>query len=121
MSWYILYFQAPWLPEQWLLANDANVVAGSLKYSPMGVANKDMMSDDDLEHFKQAAQRPGAATAMINYYRALLRNATVAPIPSVWAAMRARVRVPVLSVIGGRDGAISPELFAGIEQGGDQP
>jgi hypothetical protein len=45
-------------------------------------------------------QRPGAATATLNYYRALLRNATFAPIDGVWAAMRARVRVPVLAVMG---------------------
>lgn len=45
-----------------------------------------------LEHLNTS----GAATASINYYRALVPCLSWAPIPSVFAALKRRLRMPVL-------------------------
>lgn len=58
----------------------------------------------------------GAATAVVNYYRAMLRCLSYAPIPRVWAALRARLRMPVLAVMADRDGALEPGLMRDLEQ-----
>ena len=40
---------------------------------PMGIRNKGAMSDEDLAWFRHSFCQPGAATASLNYYRALVR------------------------------------------------
>jgi pimeloyl-ACP methyl ester carboxylesterase len=71
-SWYIFFFQLPWIPERALLAKDAEFVRGA--FLNMAV-DKSRFPKDVLDVYARAAQRPGAATAMVNWYRALIRHA----------------------------------------------
>ncbi|MEL6787737.1 MAG: alpha/beta fold hydrolase, partial [Cyanobacteria bacterium J06607_15] len=65
-SWYILAFQIPLLPEFLLQLNDYQAV----KEAFLGMAiNKTAFSEADLNAYRDAAAKPGALTAMINYYR----------------------------------------------------
>ena len=65
-SWYMLYFQIPWLSELSIL--------GSLKAIFRGdVARHGAFSASDLAEYYKAATRPGALTAALNYYRAAFR------------------------------------------------
>ena len=60
MSWYIFFFQLPWLPEFVMGFYDLKV------FDTMKVGNK-----EDLECFKYNFSKPNALTAPINYYRAI--------------------------------------------------
>jgi pimeloyl-ACP methyl ester carboxylesterase len=94
-SWYILFFQFPWLPERILQRRDWAVLVQVLRNtSPPGV-----FSDSDLEQYKKSWAKEGALTAMLNWYRAaLLRPSKFALDPEA-----SRVKVPALLVWGKND------------------
>jgi len=69
-SWYMFFFQIPWLPEWGLGRNNAQGASDLLKNS----AKPGTFSDEDLVHYRQAWTQPGALTAMINWYRSLIRT-----------------------------------------------
>ncbi len=70
-SWYVGFFQIPWLPEFLLSAKHgaalAKIFAGAAQH-PLCV------SDEVLEVYRNQISQPGAASAMINWYRALARG-----------------------------------------------
>jgi epoxide hydrolase 4 len=66
-SWYVLFFQLPWLPEALTLAAGARTVRRAFSET---AANRAAFTPELLDHYAKAAQVPGAMTAMINYYRA---------------------------------------------------
>lgn len=68
-SWYVLLFQLPRLPEAALRAFDFAVVDAILRTQPV---RSGAFSDDDIAAYKAALDRPGALTAMIDWYRANL-------------------------------------------------
>jgi pimeloyl-ACP methyl ester carboxylesterase len=70
-SWYMLLFQLPWLPERLLTGGNGRRIGRMFRRS----AHAPQAFDDaDVEVYRQNVLRPGAATAMVNYYRALLRG-----------------------------------------------
>lgn len=73
-SWYIYFFQLPWLPE-WLLTRDNTVSSAILRTS----SNRQSFPRDLLEIFRENVQSPGAATAMLNWYRAMFRRNLLRP------------------------------------------
>jgi len=102
-SWYILFFQLPVLPERALRAGGAWAVGEAFR----GMAvDKTAFPPEVLNHYRRAALRPGAATAMVNYYRANLADILrEAPSP--------RIEVPTLMVWGEADTALGIELTGG--------
>jgi pimeloyl-ACP methyl ester carboxylesterase len=70
-SWYALFFQIPWLPEKLLTAGGGRAVARS--FTNMAV-DKSRFPAEVTDVYREAACQPGAATAMLNYYRALVRG-----------------------------------------------
>jgi len=94
-SWYLLFFQLPWLPERMLRGRDwAPLVQALRDTSPRGV-----FSDADLEQYKESWSRKGALTAMLNWYRAaLLSPSKLAVDPEA-----SRVKVPALLILGKND------------------
>src|SRR5581483_11561431 len=70
-SWYMLFFQIPWLPETLLGLNHAWAVGNAIQQS---MIRKDALTDDDLARLRDAASRPGALRSAINYYRATFRS-----------------------------------------------
>lgn len=107
-SWYMAFFQLPWLPERFLLANDAAGIRRAFK----GMAiDKSRFPDAVLDVYARAAQRPGAATAMINWYRAAARK------PGGLALRNdGRVEVPTLIVWGEEDSALGLETLDGTDR-----
>jgi epoxide hydrolase 4 len=71
-SWYILFFQIPWLPERRMAANGAAVVARALVG---GSYRRGVWPPDELEAYRAAFARPGRAKAAIDWYRAAFRQA----------------------------------------------
>jgi epoxide hydrolase 4 len=94
-SWYLFFFQFPWLPEFVLRRRDWALLVRVLRdTSPPGV-----FSDANLEQYKKSWARKGALTGMLNWYRAaLLRPSKLALDPEA-----SRVKVPALLIWGKND------------------
>jgi pimeloyl-ACP methyl ester carboxylesterase len=68
-SWYMFFFQLPWLPEALFSAFNYRIGASSLLRS----SRPGTFSAEDLIEYRAAWSQPAALTAMINWYRALFR------------------------------------------------
>jgi pimeloyl-ACP methyl ester carboxylesterase len=103
-SWYVLFFQIPWLPEWVLTRNGAEAVGRAFR--DMAI-DKSRFPDEVLQVYRDAALTPGAMKAMVDYYRALVRGG---------GGRRQRKRgypvieTPTLVVWGEEDAALGIEL-----------
>ena len=70
-SWYIFFFQLPWLPEFMLGRRHARATSGIIRGSSRNPAR---FPDEALEVYRANAARPGGLTAMLNWYRAPFRG-----------------------------------------------
>src|SRR5918911_305836 len=66
-SWYMLFFQIPWLPEWLISLGDFALLERTFKET---VARKGAFTETDIAVYKQAFREPYALTGAINYYRA---------------------------------------------------
>jgi epoxide hydrolase 4 len=107
-SWYIFFFQLPFIPE-WLLARD-HCAAIAQAFRGMAV-DKSRFPDEVLRVYQDAAAQPGALTAMLNYYRALLRGLRRTRHRGV-----PRIEIPTLMIWGEVDTALGKELTLGTEE-----
>ena len=98
-SWYIGFFQMPWLPETIVrLGNWAAFVKTLQSSSRPGTFTK-----ADLEQYRVAWSQTGAISAMMNWYRASLRNP-----PSRQSTIR--VTVPTVLIWGVLDTFLKREM-----------
>jgi pimeloyl-ACP methyl ester carboxylesterase len=65
-SWYAGFFQIPWLPERLMRLFGFAPMIRSLQSS----SRPDTFSEQDLVRYREAWNRPGALTSMLNWYRA---------------------------------------------------
>jgi epoxide hydrolase 4 len=93
-SWYVYFFQLPWLPEMGASRNQYAFVRRALR----------SLSPEDVERYVEAIARPGALTSAINYYRALVR------FRAHTARQLRRIEQPVLVIWGERDNYLGREL-----------
>jgi len=100
-SWYILFFQLPWLPERLLARQDHRRLLGLL----VAMSAPGAFTEEDLARYREALARPAALTSMLAWYRAALRR---------WPGRlpRRRVSAPTLIIWGRRDRALGAELAA---------
>ena len=98
-SWYMFFFQIPWLPEAFLRAGNWRGGLSALRAS----AHPDTFTEDDLSLYQQAWSQPGAVTAMLNWYRAAFQKRVKSPEDP-------RIRVPTLMIWGAQDIALGREL-----------
>jgi pimeloyl-ACP methyl ester carboxylesterase len=70
-SWYMFFFQLPWLPER---LSSAGRWWFTRRFALGSAANPNAFTQDDIERYIEAWSQPGAATATINYYRAVFRQ-----------------------------------------------
>lgn len=106
-SWYIFFFQIPWLPEKLLTARKAKGVGDA--FTGMAV-DASRFPDEVTAVFRQAALRPGAMRSMINYYRAAvrgLRRQRNETIPNI--------ETPTLMIWGLEDTALSKQTTEGTD------
>jgi pimeloyl-ACP methyl ester carboxylesterase len=109
-SWYMLFFQLPWLPEKALGAGGAAMIGRAFR----GMAvHKENFPDEVLDVYRRAALQPGALTAMLNYYRALLSGGGARRQRSLGYP---KIDVPTLVVWGEQDTALGVETLEGIEE-----
>jgi pimeloyl-ACP methyl ester carboxylesterase len=107
-SWYIFFFQLPWLPEYLVARNGYAAIASAF----VGMAlDKSRFPREVLGVYTQNAAQPGALTAMLNYYRALVRGAG-----RLSRRGTPEIRVPTLMIWGEVDAALGKELTYGTER-----
>jgi pimeloyl-ACP methyl ester carboxylesterase len=109
-SWYIYFFQLPRLPELMLSRNNARATSGVIRGTSRNPAR---FTAEDLEVYRANAARPGGLTAMINWYRALLRGGGLRRsmpknIPTI--------NIPTLFLWGDADSALSINTTRGTEK-----
>ncbi|KNC53524.1 alpha/beta fold family Hydrolase [Thecamonas trahens ATCC 50062] len=112
MSWYIGFFQLPYLPELLLSQRNYKGVTGAFTSRTMGYQKRDELNDAHLDAYRYAVSHPGALESMINYYRQIL----AVPSPRLREALRAPLQIPVLIIWGTEDKALGTQLLAGIER-----
>lgn len=76
-SGYVRALQTPWLPEAVLRLGRYEGLAKSF-----ATARSDAFPIDVMQSYREAWRRPGALTAMLNWYRALLRHQMTVPAPA---------------------------------------
>ena len=70
-SWYMFFFQIPWLPDTLLRAFNAKGIELSMRAMAIETAP---IETDVIQVYRDAASKPYAVTAMLNYYRGLFRR-----------------------------------------------
>ncbi len=102
-SWYIGFFQVPWLPERLLTARGAWATGAMILNT---ARNKATFPAEVLKGFRSAALQPGAMRAMLAYYRANIRSLGR-------QGQMSRIDVPTLMIWGEADTALGVELTEG--------
>lgn len=106
-SWYVFFFQLPILPE--LLFRWNNYQAIESAFVKMAI-DQSAFSDEDIQAYKKSAAKPGALTAMINYYRCFFQQLLTAK--KSWK----KLDIPTLMIWGENDTALGKELTYGTEE-----
>lgn len=103
-SWYMFFFQLPWLPEWAIRRGNFADLARTFRQARPGAFSK-----RDIEKYKEALGQPGTLTAAINYYRAMFRNFRLlrGPMPVVHS--------PTLLIWGKDDDYLGIGLTEGLE------
>jgi pimeloyl-ACP methyl ester carboxylesterase len=104
-SWYVFFFQLPWLPEAVIGSDPLRFLERAMRGSAV---RKETISDEDLRVYAEALSQPGALTAGINYYRALARWGRHLPLTQITA--------PTLLIWGEEDSALGKPLSQGNER-----
>jgi len=98
-SWYVFAVQLPWLPEAMLRADNWRGADRALR----GSGKIHTFAKEDIPEYKKAWSKPGAMTAMLNWYRAVVRHRPQMP-------KDLRVKVPTLIIWGMNDVALSHRM-----------
>lgn len=106
-SWYIFFFQIPWLPEFLISRGNGKAIKGAFTNMACDQSN---FPDEALEVFAQAAMQYGSLTAMLNYYRALLRYRDTVDIEDKI------LETPTLMIWGEEDNALNIKCTEGTEE-----
>lgn len=106
-SWYIAFFQLPWLPEFTIQANDFAGLERMWRQAPV---HPDAFTNEDITRYKRAFGLPGALTGPLNYYRAAIRYSRDANKPPQ------KVSAPTLVIWGEQDPYLSLNLLDRLGQ-----
>jgi epoxide hydrolase 4 len=98
-SWYFFFFALPGLPEEVVQARDWHFFRHFLQDA------NPPYTDEEIERYVEAWSQPGSATAMINYYRASVRQSQ----KKAEAALRP-ISAPTLVIWGQEDQYLGPDL-----------
>jgi len=100
-SWYIGFFQIPFLPETLASLGDYSGMEQMLRRS----SNPDTFTDEDIEQYRRAWSQPDAMKSMINWYRAMASSALTNDL-----SKKRRIVTPTLMLWGENDIALGKEL-----------
>ncbi len=105
-SWYMFFFQIPWLPEAIIRRDGASLVGRSLRG---GSAIRDVWTREKTRPYQENFLQPGAASAALGYYRAAFRSGGSALRK---AAAAHPIAAPTLILWGAEDRFLGREMIA---------
>lgn len=105
-SWYIYFFQLPWLPEKLLMRGGGTAIGRLFERTS---CNPELFGPHVQAIYNAAAARPYAASAMVNYYRALRHSR-----PSILGD--GKVDIPTLMIWGEEDVALNIHCTEGTHE-----
>jgi pimeloyl-ACP methyl ester carboxylesterase len=108
-SWYAFFFQIPWLPERLLRARDYRAIRDAFRNMAV---DKNRFPEAVLQVYHDNAARPGALTAMLNYYRAFIRGGGARRQQRLGYPV---IDVPTLMIWGEHDTALGKETTYGTQ------
>ncbi|MEN8173237.1 MAG: alpha/beta hydrolase [Chloroflexota bacterium] len=98
-SWYMFFFQLPWLPEKLARGRNWKMAVESLTQS----SRPGTFDEDDLAQYREAWAQPNAYRSMLNWYRAMMQK----PPKSL---ANPRIKVPTLMIWGTKDKFLGREM-----------
>jgi pimeloyl-ACP methyl ester carboxylesterase len=107
-SWYMGFFQIPFLPE-WMLGRKHAYAIGEI--FRRSAVDKSRFTPDVLAVYRDQASRPGTLTAMLNWYRAAPKG-----IPKQLRAGVPQIDIPTIVIWGEEDSALGKETTYGTEK-----
>ncbi|MER3432845.1 MAG: epoxide hydrolase [Leptolyngbya sp. ERB_1_1] len=109
-SWYVLAFQVPNLPE-WVIQSNLRAFLQNM-FQEQAV-RKGAFTQELVQKYQAALQKPGAIASAIKYYRQLFLSGNWI---GDWMRSPDPISVPTLVLWGDEDSILSPKLMDGIEQ-----
>jgi pimeloyl-ACP methyl ester carboxylesterase len=103
-SWYIYFFQLPFLPERRLTKNEGAIIP---RIFLSGATRRDAFHREELTVFRESILKPGAARGALAYYRSAHKRK---PLP------REPIRVPGLLLWGKDDPFLGIELTHRVDR-----
>lgn len=104
-SWYVFFFQLPWLPEWLLTRRGAAAVGRSLRG---GSHVRQAWPREETAPYQEAMCQPGAARGALGYYRAVFRR----PLSLRREGRAHPITAPTLVIWGARDRFLGRETVA---------
>eukprot|EP00080_Pristionchus_pacificus_P022279 PDM82299.1 ceeh-1 [Pristionchus pacificus] len=101
-SWYMFFYQNPWLPEAIIAADDFKMFDACFWSKAIGLRNRDNFTEEDMEAWKYTFSQKDALNGPINFYRAAFQYPDT-------KAVTAKCTVKTLIVWGDNDGALLKE------------
>ncbi|KAF6017122.1 ceeh-1 [Bugula neritina] len=108
-SWYMFFFQLPWLPEMLVGCGNFHMFNECFRGEESGVKNLENMTEADVDVYKHALHSWEARKCAFNYYRANIGN--VSP-QFIERLKKSSISCPLLLIWGTEDTALSLELAA---------
>ena len=100
-SWYMFFFQLPFIPELWISAGNFKMIRDTFRRD----LSREKMSDAEIDRYIEAIARKNAAGCAINYYRAAFRAGMLGKLRS-WP----KIESPAMVVWGERDRYLGIDL-----------
>jgi pimeloyl-ACP methyl ester carboxylesterase len=108
-SWYMLFFQIPVLPEFLMGIREARLIARAIRLTSN---DRSRFPTAVTEVYRQNAARKGGLTAMLNWYRALLRGGGLRRCRDSGFP---KIQVPTLLLWGGADNFFTAQAPLGTD------
>lgn len=108
-SWYIVAFQVPGLPE-WLIRHNLKEFVKNVFRSQ--AVRQGAFSSEDTQKYEAALEKPGALSAVMNYYRSSL---SLQNWLQHWGRSPEPVTVPTLMLWSQEDALLSQKLTEGMD------
>lgn len=107
-SWYIAFFQLPYIPELLFKLFGRKMVKDAMRGSAI---KKEAFTDEDINIYYNELMKPGAFSAALNYYRAAMRTIVCSKPSST-----KMISTPTLVIWAENDIALGKELSYGMER-----
>lgn len=119
-SWYVGFFLLPRIPEALLRWNDMGFVDTLFRDHPV---NPDAFTEADIRRYKDVLAEPGALTAALNYYRALIPQYSSRLLREElpWLEQRlpdttSEIETPTMIIWGEQDTTLVPAMASGHDE-----